>query len=660
MLKFFNRLEKTRNFVLLVFGILMVASLVFFYAPTRSTATTDLLHSQEVVAKVSGEKITIGELARQKDQYAQYSRGQSFPAKLMLNGLISSRITRVEAARLGLTASDAEVAAAIRQQLKTEDGKPIDLKRYEENMASQYGSVSAFEESVRDDLSAKKLEAYLTSGVTVSEEEVLNDFQRKNTKFDVSYISVSAPDLAKTITPSDEELRQYYEANKQSYYISVPQKKIRYVFVNTEKIGEKLSISDEDLRAEYDKVPVEKKKAGVAGQEIVFRIAKPEFDGQVLDKATKVYQDLTKDGKNVSEEVFATAAKGYSENPASAPLGGKLRGPVKENPSNPNDPYQRLLKMQPGEITEPISYQGRYFILRRGEDIPKSYEDAKKELDVSLRNRRAYSVAAEMAQKVAESLKQTKDPQKTAADFAAQANMSATDMVRETPFVKPGDDVPNIGNSPDFEAGIAGLENQSDVGDKIPVQKGFAVPMLVEKREPRTPEFDEVKGQIVEVVKLDKARQQVAEIAKQIAGGVNSVGDLSGAAQGKGLTAQEQKAYTLGSPLGQGPSASSNEQLDDAIFALHDGGVSKTPILVGDNWYVVGVTKREDPKPEEFAKQRDELMQQMLNQKRQAIFSDFLTATRQKMEADGNITIYQDSIAKIDAADEKPVGETEE
>src|SRR5947208_3442787 len=167
-------------------------------------------------------------------------------------------------------------------------------------------------------------------------------------------------------------------------------------------------------------------------------------------------------------------AKGQSENPASAPLGGKLRGPVKENPSNPTDPYQQLLKLKPGQITEPISYQGRYFILRRGEDVPKSFEEAKKELEVSLRNRRAYAVAAEMAQKVSDSLKQTKDPQKTAGEFAAQANMSVADMVRETPYVKPGDDVPNIGNSPDFEAGIASLENQSDVGDKIPVQKGFA------------------------------------------------------------------------------------------------------------------------------------------------------------------------------------------
>jgi peptidyl-prolyl cis-trans isomerase D len=662
MLKFFNRLEKTRNFVLLIFGILMVASLVFFYAPTRSTAGTDLTHSEEAAAKVSGEKITVGELVRQKEQYSRYSRGQSFPAKLMLNGLISRRIARVEANRLGLTASDAEVATAIREQLKSDDGKPLDIKRYEENMAAEYGSVSAFEESVRDDLSAKKLEAYLTSGVSVSEEELLDDFQRKNTKFDLSYVSVSAPDLAKTISPTDEELRSYYEANKQSYYISVPQKKIRYVFVNTEKIGEKLNISDQELRAEYDKLPVDKKKAGVAGQEIVLRIPKPEMDAPVLEKATQLYQELKKNGDTVDEEAFATMAKGHSENPATAPLGGKLRGPVKENPNNPTDPYQQLLKMKPGQITEPISYQGRYFILRRGEDVPKSFEDAKKELEVSLRNRRAYAVAAELAQKVSDSLKQTKDPQKTASEFASQANMGVADMVRETPYVKPGDDVPNIGNSPDFEAGIASLENQSDVGDKIPVQKGFAIPMLVDKKDPRVADFDEVKSQIVEIVKLNKAQQQVEEIAKQVAAGASSAADLANAAKAKSLVAQDQKGYILGSPVGQGPSASTSQELEDAIYGLHEGGVTKTPIKIGDNWYIVGVTKREDAKTEEFAKQRDELYEQKLSQKRGTVFSDYLASTRLRLESNGDIKIYQDALAKVDGSDEEqpPVGDDSE
>src|SRR6476661_9366696 len=145
MLKFFTRLEKTRNFVLFLFAILMVGSLVFFYTPARNTYTANLSQSEQSVASVSGNKITVGELIRQKEQYSQFSRGQSFPSKMILEGLIGSRIARVEAERLGLTASDKEVADAVRQQLKKPDGTSVDQATYEANATEQAGSVSKYE-----------------------------------------------------------------------------------------------------------------------------------------------------------------------------------------------------------------------------------------------------------------------------------------------------------------------------------------------------------------------------------------------------------------------------------------------------------------------------------------------------------------------------------
>jgi len=649
MLRFFTRLEKTRNFVLFLFAFIMVISLVVFYQPASNTVQANLAQSDETAASVSGHDISVGQLVRQRESMAQFGRGQNLPAKTMLDGLIASRISRVEADRLGLTPSDAEVAARIREQTKPADGKAFDQAVYEQNVTEQFGSVADYEQAVRDDLGFQKLQAFLTSGITVSEEEVLSDFQRKNTKFDLSYVAVGSTELAKTITPTDAELREYFEKNKQSYYVSVPQKKIKYVFINTAKIGEKLQISEPDIRGEYDNLTPEKKIGGVTGQEIVLRVAKPEFASQVQTKAAELVQQLRKDGAAVSEEAFATMAKGQSESPSTAQNGGKLAGPVKENTNKPDDPYQRLLKMKPGEVTEPFEYQSRYFILRRGEDVPKTYETAKKEIEVSLRNRRAYAVAAELSQKVVDSLKETKDPLRTAQAFASEANTSPAEMVKETSFVKPGDDVPNIGVSPQFEEGIAPLEAVGDVGEKTPIQNGFAVPMLTERREPRDAEFDEVKAQIIDVVKLDKARAQVEEIAKQIAAGAANAGALGAAATSKGMAAKEQKSYILGSPLGEGPTAGTSEALEDAVYAMKVGDVTKTPLKVGDNWYVVGVTKREDADTADFATQRSGLMQQMMNTKRSAVFSEYLAATKSRMEKAGDIKIYKEAVDKVDA-----------
>jgi len=647
-------MEKTRNAVLLVFGILMVVSLVGWgitsVVSNNDGRATKLAGSNEAAAKVGSEKVTVGELAQQKQ-----GRSGSLPSKYLINQLISARLMRVEADRLGLRASDAEVAAEIRKGLKAEDGSVIDQKRYEENVAAQYGSVTAYEQIVRDQLSGQKLQAFLTAGVTASEEEVLKDFQRKNTKFDVNYVSVSVAELAQTLKPTDAELQDYFEKNKANYYINVPQKKIRYIFLNTTKVGEKMPLTDEELKAEYDKIPADKKIKGVEAQQIVLRVPKPEFKAQTLEKANQIAERAKKDGATITEQAFTDLVRGYSEDAATKAAGGKLPTLVRDNPNLRNDPnavlppQQTVLGMKEGEVSEPIESGNNFYIFRRGTEIPKTFEDAKPEIEVSLRNRKAYSVTAELATKVVEDFKQTKDAQATAAKFAAQANMTPAEMVKETPFVKPGDNIESIGVSPQFEAGIQNLENPNDVGERTPIQNGFAVPLLVERKDPRDATFDEVKSQVAETVKLEKARASVEEIAKQIASGAGGAGDLGTAATAKGLKSQEQKGFILGSPLGQGPSASTNEALEDAVYALKTGEVTKTPLKVGDNWYVVGVTKREDANIDDFAKQRDELMQTMVQQKRGAVFSDYLAAVRQKMEQSGDIKIYNDVLEKIDA-----------
>jgi hypothetical protein len=76
--------------------------------------------------------------------------------------------------------------------------------------------------------------------------------------------------------------------------------------------------------------------------------------------------------------------------------------------------------------------------------------------------------------------------------------------------------------------------------------------------------------------------------------------------------------------------------------------VTKTPIKVNDNWYVVGVTKREEANMQEFAKQRDQLVETMLTGKRGQIFMDYLAGVRRQMESKKQIEINKDELAKLE------------
>ena len=649
MIKFFSRLERTRNVVIIFFAVIMVVSLIVAGSLLQDQSALDLTGSTATVAKVGGERITVGEVARLKQ-----GRAASISSKFLLDSLISQRLVRIEAERLGLTPSDEEVAVVIRERTKDASGKPVDKKQYEQFAVSQAGSIRAYENAVRDELAQQKLEAYLTAGVTVTEEELVDDYKRKNTKFDVNYVPVNATELAATIKPTDEQLRNYFDKNKSVYFISTPQKKVAYIYTDTVKIGEKLVLSDEDLRQAYDRIPADKRKKGVEGQQIVLRVPKPELEDGILAKAAELVQTAKKNGDTVDENLFADLAKGHSEDGATAGKGGKLPGLVRENQNNPTDPYQRLLAMQEGQITEPISYKGRIFILRRGKDVPKSFEDAKPELVISLRNTKADTANAELTEKIRQRLAEVKDVRKVAAEFAAQANMKPADMVRETPFIKPGDNVDKVGVNPDFEAAIEPLNEPQQVGDKLRITGGFAIPVLIEKQDPRDATFDEVKDKVVEAVKQEEARNRVEQLAKDIASGASTASALTSAASSKGLKAADQKAFTLGSPLGTGPSASTNEELENAIFALKEGEVTKTPIKVGDSWYIVGVTKREEANMENFAKERDTLLEQKLAEKRGRVFYEYLSNLRQKMEQDGEIVIYKEQLARLDETPEIP------
>jgi peptidyl-prolyl cis-trans isomerase D len=662
MLKQLSRFERTSKVLILGFVALMAVSLVLFFRPNSGSSGIEPTKSAEVLATVGGEDITLGEFATQKQNVQmQFNRfgGQISLAQMgftddkILDGLIQRKVAVLEARRLGLDASPAEVNERIRKNFSDAAGKltlldasgKLDMSKYQQRV----GDVAAFERGVAEDIAREKLEAFVAASVRVSEEDVQSEYKRKNTTFDLTYVIVSPTKVAEKIQPADDELKAFYDKHKTDYNILVPQKKIRYVFIDQDKSGQKQQITDKELHDEYDSLKPEYKQAGVKVQQIVLKVARVDLDATVKAKADGLAAKARGTTGSATEQAFADLAKGNSEDPATAKNGGWLSGIVKKNPNKPDDPYQQVLDMQPGEVTDPIKYKNAYYILRRGDPVPKTFDDAKPELLVSLRNRRGYTVAQKIAQKAEGRLKETKDPQKVAQELAAEANMNAADMVRETPFIKAGDDVPNIGSSQQFEEAIAPLVSPNDVGERTGIKNGFAVPMLVEQKPPRIPDFDEVKDKVLGAVKEEKAKTQLEQKAKDLIVAAKAPGDLKGAAERMGLEAKAEANYKLGTPLGE---AGSSVLIDDPLYVARTGEVLQTPIFLNQNYLVLGLNKRTDADLAEYAKQRDSLMQAALTERKNQVFEDYLNAMKARMEQAGNIKIYKDVFETIQ--DEEP------
>ena len=651
MLKQLGRLERTRNIVILLFAILMAVSLVIFYAPGRSANNIDPTRNTEVVAKVGSASITVADVARIRENYAQMFGNRINLAQLggnkrFLDGLISKQVISQEAARLGLSASDGELAERIRKQFSDASGNFVGFERYKESVTARYGDVEKFENDIRDEIAQEKLRAFVSASVNVSDAEVEEEYKRRNTSFDVSYVSISTDKLATKIQPSDDELRSYYESHKTDYRYMEPQRKVRYVFVETEKVGSKLQIPETELKTEYDNLDPKFKEAGVEVQQILLKVARKDLDAQVEQKAKDLITKLRGTTGQTTKEAFAEVAKGNSEDPATASRGGLLEKPFKKNESKPNGLYDRTVDMRPGEVTDiPIRFGGNWYILRRGDSVPKTFAEAKSDILVSLRNRKAYGEAFKLAQQAHTRLKETKDPQKVAQELAAQANMTPAEMVRETPFIKAGDDVPDIGANQQFEQTIEPLNNPNDVGEATGIKGGFAIPMLVEKKEPRIPDFDEVKTKIADEIKKQRAKEQLEQKAKDLTASLSGPDAIKAAGEKEGYEAGAEESFKLGSSLGK---AGSSTALDDLIYSLKQGEFSKTPIKVEDKWVIVGVTKRYDADMTGLAAQRDTLKQSMMSERQDQVFDDYVAGVQQRMKQDGKIKIYQDVLAQLD------------
>src|SRR5713101_5772748 len=213
----------------------------------------------------------------------------------------------------------------------------LDMSKYQERV----GDVGVFERGVAEDIAREKLEAFVAASVRISEDDVQQEYKRKNTTFDLTYVVVSADKLAEKIQPADDELKAYYEKHKTDYNILVPQKKIKYIFIDQDKSGQKLQISDQDLKDEYDGLKPEYKQAGVKVQQIVLKVARADLDAQVKAKADELVGKARGASETVTEEAFADLAKGNSEDPATAKNGGQVPGVVKKLPNKPDDPYQK-------------------------------------------------------------------------------------------------------------------------------------------------------------------------------------------------------------------------------------------------------------------------------------------------------------------------------
>ena len=193
-----------------------------------------LLSSGETVTEQRVQQIARQQVQQRNPQYADNPMILNFFAQQVGQQLVQQQILMAEADRLGISASDRDV----RQYLHTgptgeaifPNGKYIGDQQYASLVSTRLNmSVPDFEDNIKREITIRRLEAFITAGVSVSDQEVRETYRKENIKVKFDYAVLSSDDLRKQINPSDADLEAFFKKNAARYANGVPEeRKIAY------------------------------------------------------------------------------------------------------------------------------------------------------------------------------------------------------------------------------------------------------------------------------------------------------------------------------------------------------------------------------------------------------------------------------------------------
>jgi peptidyl-prolyl cis-trans isomerase D len=233
------------------------------------------------------------------------------------------------------------------------------------------------------------------------------------------------------------------------------------------------------------------------------------------------------------------------------------------------------------------------------QDILRFYEDNPQQYSTPEQVRASHILLKTEGKDEAVVRKQAEDllaQVKKGADFAQLATKHSQDEVSASK----GGDLDYFGSGkmvPEFDKAAFSLP-VGQVSDLVKTQYGFHIIKVTDKKPATTRPLDEVKAQIEDQLKWDRAQAEAQRLSDDVAGNLKKATDFDTVAKPRGLTVGESSLFSREEPitgLGMAPAAV------ERAFELKDGEISEA-VRTPQGFAFLMVTGRQDayvPKLEE-------------------------------------------------------------
>lgn len=119
-----------------------------------------------------------------------------------------------EAKKRKIKVNDQEIIALIENYPFFQRNNQFDNKLYSQTLRYVFHmQPRVFEEQTRQNLILDKLYKQVTDSLTLTEEEIKNEYRKLNEEVSAYYIASTPSDFAKDVTPSEQEIKDYFNQN---------------------------------------------------------------------------------------------------------------------------------------------------------------------------------------------------------------------------------------------------------------------------------------------------------------------------------------------------------------------------------------------------------------------------------------------------------------
>ncbi len=253
----------------------------------------------------------------------------------------------------------------------------------------------------------------------------------------------------------------------------------------------------------------------------------------------------------------------------------------------------------------------------------KSLDEVKADIEPILKHQKAQ----QLAEKKADDLLRQAKAQGIDAAAAAQGV-----PVINSDFFARRDMLPGLGPAPQFMDAVFAAQEKSPP-DEASSAQGIVVYQLLAIKPPSTPTFEEIRSKVEDEFKNERSSALLSQKIQELSDRAKAEHDLKRAAKELGATL---KTSDLVLPDGQVPDVGSMSGQASVAFSMKPGEISG-PVNNGADASVLQLLEVQPPSESEFAAKRDQIRDQLMQEKQRERFELFVSNVVDEMTKSGKI-----------------------